>query len=293
MTKTVGIGILSWKAHETLEASLESYRDNGFLDLFDQRMIYFSDLSNIDKQIAAKYEWSYSGGANEGIAGGMKRLAENMDTDYILLLQNDNPIVENAEFAEQHIRKAVELMEENKVDLCRMRHRWKVGEGFADVSKYLKFFPAQDIDQSFISQEHGFKNVEYRDSIRKKILRVLRFRKTHKLKGRSIFIERKPNQIYPDNIRRDGDFFIVDSSILDFTDQCLLISKKMWLDVFIPFVEANPSSRAPNGFQAPEICINRGWWRKKHFKIAQGPGLFSHARQDGSFRVEHHTNSKL
>ena len=291
MTKTIGIGILSWKAHETLEASLVSYRDNGLLDFFDQQMIYFSDISDQDKKIADKYGWSFSGGINEGIAGGMKRLAENMDTDYILLLQNDNPIVESAEFASQHIQQAIKLMEDKKVDLCRMRHRWKVGEGFADVSKYLKYFPAQNIDANFLPQEHGFKTVEFKNTVKKKVLQLLRFRKAHKLKGRSIFLESNPEQIYPENIRRDGEFLIIDSSILDFTDQCLLISKKMWLDIFVPFVEANPSSRSPNGFQAPEICINRGWWRKKHFKIAQGLGLFSHARYDGSFRVEHHTNN--
>lgn len=291
MDKKIGIGILSWNAHETLRKSLESYKQNGFLDMFDQKIIYFSDISDADRAIATEYGWDYAGGPNEGIAGGMKRLAENMNTDYVLLLQNDNPVIEDAAFARDHICQAVTLMEEGKADLARMRHRWKVGEGFADVTKYLRYYKPRNIANDFDPAEHQLSGHHF-SFARRLMNRLFKRKNAKRFKGRSVFIEQNPEQLYPDYITRDGEFLIIDSAVIDFTDQCLLISKKLWLDVFVPYVEANKSSRCPNGFQAPEICINRSWWRDNHFKVLQGQGVFTHARYDGSFRPEHHTNKK-
>jgi hypothetical protein len=287
--KTIGLGILSWNAHDTLRKSLESYLPE-FLKSFDQTLIYFSDISDEDRKIAAEFGWECAGGPNEGIAGGMKRLSENLKTDYILLLQNDNPICEDDGFAINHIKKAVESMENGQADLARMRHRWKVGEGFADVTKYLKYYGVKNVSPDFIAEEHSSKKINYDDGIGKKIKRILKPNNAKRFKGRSVFIEKNPENIHPDVIQRDSDFLIIDSSAIDFTDQCLFISRDMWLNVFVPFVENNPAStRSSNGFQAPELCINGPWWRSSGFKILQGKGVFTHARYDGSFRENHHT----
>ena len=291
MAKKIGIGILSWNAHQTLKYSLESYKKNGFLKVFDQKLIYFSDMSEADILLAKKYGWQYAGGPNEGIAGGMKRLAENMNCDYVLLLQNDNPIIENAEFSIAEIQNIVNLLENDTADLARLRHRWKVGEGFADVAKYLKYYDVKILSNEFDHAEHGDLDLT-RKPYKKLLKRILKPHNTKRFKGRSIFIEEKPEEIYADYIEKKGDFFIIDSAVIDFTDQCLLISKEKWLEIFVPYIEAHPSSRSPNGFQAPEICINRKWWRDQHFKVVQGRGIFTHARYDGSFRPEHHTNNK-
>ncbi len=287
--KTIGLGILSWKAHDTLRKSLESYSQE-FLKSFDQTLIYFSDISDEDRKIAAEFGWEFAGGPNEGIAGGMKRLSENLKTDYILLLQNDNPICEGDGFSINYIKKAVELMENGDANLARMRHRWKVGEGFADVTKYLKYYGVQNKSNNFIVEEHGSRSLDYSDGFGKKIKRMLKPNNAKRFKGRSVFIEENPENIHPDVIERKDDFLIIDSSAIDFTDQCLLISRDMWLNVFVPFVENNPAStRSSNGFQAPELCINGPWWRNSGFKILQGQGVFTHVRYDGSFRENHHT----
>ena len=291
MNKKIGVGVLSWKAHQTLEKSLQSYRDNGFLDMFDSKLIYFSDMVDADEAIAKKYGWDYAGGPNKGIAYGMKMMAEYLDTDYILLLQNDNPIVEDAEFAKKHIKEAVNLIETGKADMARMRHRWRVGEGFADVEKYLRYYNARSPSPQFIPTEHDLDSHPH-TAWHRFINHILRPSNAQRFRGRSVFIEDHPETLYPDHIQREGDFLIIDSSVIDFTDQCLLISRQMWLDILIPYVESHPSGRLPNGFQAPEICINGKWWREQHFKILQGQGVFTHDRKDGSFRPEHHTKKK-
>lgn len=290
--KTIGLGILSWNAHETLKKSLDSYPVD-FLNGFHERVIYFSDISDTDKKIANDYGWHYSGGVNEGIAGGMKRLAQNMTSDYILLLQNDNPLCEDTKFAIDHIRDAVALMDDGKADLARMRHRWMVGEGFADVSKYLKYYDVQNISDDFIASEHN--NLKTKPKpIAKLLKRFFKPKNAKRFQGRSVFTESNPDKIYPNVIQKQDDFYILDSSVIDFTDQCLLISRDKWLNVFVPYVESNPSStRSSNGFQAPELCINGPWWRSQNFKILQGRGVFTHARFDGSFREEHWTKNKI
>lgn len=285
---SLGIGILSWRAHDTLQASLRSYAGHGLLDLFDKRLIYFSDISETDKAIAEAFGWAYAGGKNAGIAGGMEALARALDTDYVLLLQNDNPVVVGLDFAEKHLQEAIALLESGKADLVRMRHRWQVGESFACARKYLRYFPAVQPDPHFLPSEHGLAPQAFPDTLSKRVRRLLRPVKAARLHGRSIFVEAFPEKLYPEHIQRSGDFLIVDSSILHFTDQCLLVRRTFFLDVLMDYTNKHPSSRRPNGFQAPEICINGPWWRKKHYKIAQGEGLFTHDRKDGSFRPEHH-----
>lgn len=58
--KSIGIGILSWRAHDTLQKSLDSYPAD-FLGQFDQNLIYFSDISEADKNMARSYNWSFNG----------------------------------------------------------------------------------------------------------------------------------------------------------------------------------------------------------------------------------------
>lgn len=287
MGNKVGIGILSWRAHDTLIASLESYKAAGFLDLFAENLIYFSDISDEDKEIAARFGWSHAGGENRGIAGGMKALAENMQSDYVLLLQNDNPLIESPAFANAHLDEAIALLDSGKADLARLRHRWQVGEGFSDVAKYLRYFPARNVSENFIPKEHGVDEADYKDSLIKRLRRTFRPLKARRISGRSVFLEEAPEKVTPRHIRKDGNFYLIDSAAINFSDQCLLISKDKWLNLFMDYVEKNPSSRRPNGFQAPEICINGPWWQKQGFISAQGQGLFTHRRWDGSFRKEH------
>ncbi len=285
--QSVGIGILSWHAHETLKNSLDSY-PKSFLETFDQKIIYFSDITDADREIARIYGWECVGGKNEGIAGGMKRLAQALTTDYALLLQNDNPLCEPNDLAVDHIKKAVSILNDGHADLARMRHRWNVGDDFACVSKYLKYFDVSSISPQYMASPHNHPDTRKKPLL-KSVLRLIKPSIARRLKGRCIFIEDKPAQLYPDIIHDHDDFMVIDSSALDFTDQCLLIARDKWLDVFMPYVEANPSKKVPNGFQAPELCINTPWWRQRPFKILQGNGIFTHARFDGSFRPEHHT----
>ncbi len=285
---TIGLGILSWKAHETITKTLNSYKKKKFKSLFNENVIYFSDISKEDKLLAEKFKYKAVGSKNLGIAVGTENLAKALKTDYILIAQNDNPLVENLAFVKTHLNEAIKLLEDKKADLVRMRHRWQVGEGFCDVEKYLKYFPAKCVDKEFIPAENNVKKENYSNSFIKKLLRVFRPFKSHNMKGRSVFIEKKPHKLFPKVIKKEGTFFIIDSSVINFSDQCFLISRDFFLNVLMTFVNETPNKRTLNNFQVPEICLNSKWWKQQHFKIAQGQGILTHNRYDGSFRIGHH-----
>jgi len=284
----IGLGMLSWKAHETLKATLDSYRQSGLCDLFEDKVIYFNDISEEDRAIAQDYGFRAVGGENQGIAVGTENLARAIESEHILIVQNDNPLVESADFAEGHLGEALALLQGGKADLVRMRHRWQVGEGFSDIAKYLKIHPLAERHPDFSALEALPAEGPLEDCFAKKLQRLLRPRRAHQMKGRGIFIEAAPETLFADVIRREGGFLIVDSAAINFSDQCFMTSKRFFLDELMAYVNANPSSRTLNGFQVPEICLNSAWWRSQHFKIAQGRGVFTHGRLDGSFRPGHH-----
>lgn len=272
------------EAHETLKKTLLSYKKENFLSLFDESVIYFSDISEADQKIAKDFGFRAVGGPNKGISAGTENLAKALQTDYILIVQNDNPLIEDFSFAKKHLTEALHLLETKQADLIRMRHRWHVGQGFSDVKNYLKYFPLSEKDNNFKEAEHENVLKNSSETLMKKIYRFVRPFKTHHMKGRSLFIEKHPEKLFPEVITKQGHFLIADSSVINFSDQCFLTSKKLFLEILMAYVNTHPKKRTLNGFQVPEICLNSPWWRKKHFKIAQGRGLFTHNRFDGSFR---------
>jgi hypothetical protein len=79
--KTCGLAIISWRSWDTLIATLESYRGVGLVSHFDRSLIYFQDISERDRQIAAQFKLACGGGPNCGIADGMGNAAKKLATD--------------------------------------------------------------------------------------------------------------------------------------------------------------------------------------------------------------------
>lgn len=283
--KTVGVGILSWKSHKTLEKSLQSYEKIGFKNFFDQVKIIFQEISEEDKKLAEKYGYEYVGLENNvGIQGGHRHIFESLNTDYVLVLENDNPIVESHDISYERLLEAITLLNNNTVDIMRLRHRWNFGEGFS-LDKYLDFFDVKELHEKYNYIE--IKNSSFINSLFKSINRFFRPDKAKRLAGYSLYCEKEPDKIFPNEVKKIADeLYSVNSSIITWTNQSVLLSRDLY-GYLLDYADSHPSSRAANGFQDLEKPLNSKWWRKQNYSIGIGEGIFSHDRYDDSWRKDH------
>jgi hypothetical protein len=279
---SLGLSILSWKSWNTLDASLKSHRDAGLFEHFDKSLIFFQDLCDKDKEIADKYGLEFAGGPNCGIGEGMRRAARSLGTDYVLFLENDCPTIAPPRQVQRELSLAVDYLEKGIISIMRLRSRLYPGEGFCDPMKYLRYFPPRRPEPT----------VDFAAFIAPAWKRWFRWifkpYNIHLMKGRSIYLEKYPEKLFPDIIRKtEDDIWISDSSCTDWTNQSVMMKRAFFLDILMPYVDAHPSGLELHGFQEPERPLNCRWWRRQRFKIGQGAGLFSHNRFDGSWRPNH------
>jgi len=278
---TVGLGITSWKSYKTLKKTLDSYLNVGLFDFFDKSLIWFQDISEKDVDIAKEYKIDYAGGPNCGIAEGMRNLSKLLNTDFVLFLENDCAVIEDAGEIKKQLTSALNLLEKRDIDIMRLRHRWEFGEGFS-IHKYSRYFPLYEKDENFIHEEYINKAPNFWKAVR----RFFRSSKAEKLLGRSVYFEKNPHELFSKYIKKDEEnqMFIIDSAVMNWTNQSVLCKKNFFLNVLMPYVDQYPCKRTSNGFQSPERALNSEWWREQHFKISVGRGLFTHARFDDSWR---------
>lgn len=283
---SLGLGIVSWRSHDTLRSTLEAHRAANLTQAVDQSMIWFQDLDDADRAIAKEFGFQAAGAPNCGIAEGMAKIAETLETDLVLFLENDCPTVEPAAGVVSQLDRARRLFASDQLDILRLRHRWKVGDAF-QLRKYFAFFLPQSIHPNFTEQAQ-LKHVP--SSPVAALRRLFRPAKARNLSGRALYIEESPETVQRGRIRRlegEDELFLTDSRFLNWTNQSVLTTRSFFLDTIMPYVRAHPSKRTSNGFQSPERPLNCMWWRQQQFRIGVGDGLFTHRRLDGSWRPKH------
>ena len=88
----IGVAILSHGRLDKLEKSLHSYIDNGLIEIVGDSFVFFNEISNNDINLIEHdfpmFEW---GGhpQNLGIGWGMTKAIEDINTEYVLFLEND------------------------------------------------------------------------------------------------------------------------------------------------------------------------------------------------------------
>ncbi len=260
----LSVGVLSYRAPETLARTMESYREGGLAECADECCVFFNAMTHADEEQCARYGWRCAGSPeNLGLLGGMDALARTLTGDYLLMLQNDCPLVADAPFTHRYLAEATALLASGQADIVRCRSRAHPGQGFADGKKFARYYGA---------------------GLRPALRRLLRPLKARRVIGRAPYAIADAERRFPAYIERKGDFLIVDSSVINFTDQPFLISRPLMLRL-LDWAKAHPKKRTLNGFQVMEINLNSRWWRAQHFKIAVGEGIFTHARLDGGFRA--------
>jgi hypothetical protein len=275
----VSVGILSYRAPKTIAATLDAYAKHNFLDIFSEVKLFFQCVSDEDIQIAEKHKLEWCGRAdNIGIQNGMRWVVENLNSEYILYLENDCPLVVDATTAEFEINRAVKYLASGQIDVMRLRSRFTPGEQFADVRKYTTVHTPSEIDERFVQTDEV--QISHQPEWRRFLKRFFYPSYGIRMMGRSLYIEKGPERLFPKYVwKTDDGMYIVDSKVINWTNQSILTTKEFFLQM-LDHADRHPRSRTVNGFQDMEKPLNGRWWRQQHFKIGVSDGLFTHKRLD-------------
>ena len=286
--KNLSIGILSWRAHQTLRKTLESYRAAKLAACADEVKIFFNEISGEDRSIAAEFGWEAVGSEkNLGIWGGMDAAAASLSSEVILLLQNDCPVIVSEEETAAYLAEGVELILSGKADLLRLRHRFNQGEGIS-YRRFFDYHYVRELDERALAYgEVGVPADATVNTWKRRMMHLLRPIAAKKRLVSAVHLEKHPERIYPRYIRREGRFLIVDSALAQFSEQPLLISKKFYF-ALSDWCRAHPRRRKINGAPVMEHALRSPYWFKGHFKVGFcDTGVFTHNRYDDSWRPDH------
>ena len=284
----LSIGLLSWRAHETLRKTLKSYRRANLFACADDFKIFFNEISDEDRAIAAEFGVEAVGDErNLGIWGGMDACAKALKNDVILLLQNDCPVVATPEETAAYLKEGEALVREGRADVVRLRHRFNQGEGIS----YRRFFDyhfVRELDERALAfGDVGVPANATEDTLARKLRRFFRPFAAQKRLVSAIHLETHPEQVYPQYVKRDGRFLVVDSALAQFSEQPLLVSKKFYLELS-DWCRAHPRHRTVNGAPVMEHALRSPHWLRGHFRVAFcETGVFTHNRYDDSWRPNH------
>lgn len=284
----LSIGLLSWKAHQTVRKTLASYKAGKLFDCAEEFKVFFNEISDEDRALAAEFGVDCDGSSeNLGIWGGMDATAKSLAGDVILLLQNDCPIVVPQEEVYRYLAEGVDLIRSGKVDLIRLRHRFNQGDGIS-FRRFYGFWPIHELDpRANLYFDAEVPEDGMIDTMRRKFMRLLRPNAARRRVIAAVHLEAHPETVYPQWISREGNFLIVDSQIVNFSEQPLLISKRFYFELS-DWCRKHPRHRKINGAPVMEHALNSRWWRNRHFKIGLcDEGVFTHNRFDDSWRPEH------
>lgn len=159
------IGILSWRSISTLKNTLVSYQKNGLFECADELLIFFNQISRKDEKIAKRYKLNYIGASqNLGIGKALKVLVNLSKCDYFLFLEEDWVLIENPAITKKRIKTAINLLEENRADVVRLRHRFNYG-----YPLYTIIFKGAEIN----TPEYLFESIHWIDHPEKKFPQII------------------------------------------------------------------------------------------------------------------------
>jgi len=273
MFANLSVGILSYRAHKTLDAALQLHAAHGLQRAAAEFFVYFNALEEADREIAARAGVAFSGSAeNAGIYGGFRSIAELASKPYVLILENDVVPFDGADVI-GCLRNCLSDMEAFGIKIFCVRSRENPGQG-DPWKKYIKCFPiARPINPKIASQQTPWLS-------RVKMLAEHGY--LSKFKGAAFYAEKAPHTAQPSAIRRlPSGNYLTDSRFRNWSNLALLVERRFFLDIVCHRVETNPDPRLVNGNQDIERALNSWWWRRRREPMGHaGKGAFTHARLD-------------
>lgn len=257
---SVGLSILSWRGAESLKSSLGSYANANLFSLFDETQVFLPDPDDDVVRVCEEHPLNIrTMPQNLGIMENMRQAAKAISTDYVLMLENDCPLIESHEIAKERLETAIRILSNGDAMMARFRSLTSPGQAFTGLSKYQHLFDG---------------------SIQSKITRILRPSKVRRLAGYAVYDGGNSPERHPNLIQAtQHDVFLIDAAAMPWTNQSILINRELFLNKIIPMAEGIKTNRGANKLPNLEIELNKSKaWRNSGWKIVCGPGLFTHER---------------
>ena len=270
------LSVLSWKQHDVLRQTLGAFVEHGVIDLFPSRRIFFNEFDAADAALAGEFGFAAIGSeTNTGIFGGARALAEACRTEFMLFVENDCPSIVGAEEFADCMTRVIADMRAHDVPVFCLRSRRQPGEKFDRRERYERFFR---IEQRLTPHPPAAPPSRSPSSPLRRLIENWR---RPSLVGCALYAEEQPHLRHPGAIRRtENGNWLTSSSVLNWSNNCLLVRTAFFCDVVIPRVLSHPAPTTINGHQDIEAALKlNGWWRSLNVPMGQAePGPLTHAR---------------
>jgi len=242
---SISLGLLSYNAPNTLNQTLQTYKDSGLLDISND---VFAILQKSDKQeeevkVCEKYNIRYIKMPDNGrMSSGFKAIYENANNEIIVFLENDFVNYSTKQESIDFFNNSINFIKNNQINLVRARSRKNAGlPNFG-----FEVFNKQPIDNNIYLSE-------------------------------CIFWIDDPETVYPINIKRitpligNDKWYLSSSKHCNWTNNAFVTSKAFFKDAILPHL--GDSLNIEDTFTSI--------WAQQNHKCVYGPGLFTHFRLDG------------
>ena len=254
-----GLGVLAWRDMDGLAANLAGYAAAGLPDLFAERVVFFQEVTDEKRALAERYGFRAAGAPeNLGILGGFEALAAALGTDLVLLLEDDLPLIEDADETTRQVGIATDLLLSGRAQVVRLRSRRLPGDKFDLAAKYRRY--------------HG-------GGVLARVRRTFRPGKAKRLAGGAPYVREKADRAHRGLIdRADDGTYLVSAACLPWSNQSVMVRRDFFLRRIVAHAAANPSRRRVNGHPDIEKEWNTRRWRRSGWTVAVPEGLFTHGR---------------
>ena len=267
------VGVLSYRAHRTLERTLASHRASGLVDLPARYFVYFNAVDDADRRLAERWGVEAVGApANGGIYGGFRGIAEHARTGHLLVLENDIEAIAEPEPTALCLRTALADMRREDIPVFGLRSRARPSQGIGGAEKFARCYGVEEPLHPGIAARRA--KLWDRLVMRRKHLTLERFL------GNAVYMEAAPERRFPHAWRRLPSGNLVTSSrYRNWSNQAVLVRRDFLLNVVLARTESHPDRRTINGAQDIERALNRPWWRRQAIAMGHArDGVFTHAR---------------
>lgn len=252
--------------------TLASYDRAGLLDYFDASCAIYPEGAGKVMETALAYGIpAVPCRPEEGFVGALHAAVSALDTEYVLLAEDDCMIWEHlrGESLESQLKSALELLMSGQADMVRLRHAWRGCARYKAAYTYSYFYPVEQLATMWMHAEGLSEAPDWIKSIRRFFHPV----RSKRSIGRCVYVEQNPHLRFPQYIRKIEGGFIIDSEVFQWTNQPTLIARSRIKQILTGLSQAPGTiGRLPQDF---ENAVNNPRWRNAHLNIGVMRGIFT------------------